>query len=88
MLSESRISADLSDFADFKMRNNQSFVIGGLAFFPHYPSSVGASWARDTIAYNKPFLATQSSVGASWARDFNNCFTITRFHGILKLSPF
>ncbi len=27
VLSESRIIADLSDFADFKMRNNRRFVI-------------------------------------------------------------
>ncbi len=33
VLSESRIIADLSDFADFKMCNNRSFVIRVLAFF-------------------------------------------------------
>ena len=28
--------ADYTDYTDFKLQNNQSFVIGGLAFFPHY----------------------------------------------------
>ena len=33
VLSESRIIADFTDFADFKLRKNPSFVIRGSAFF-------------------------------------------------------